>query len=127
MRQRQPEYPAHFVCGVECRVRWEATFTMAAEVNSKDGEVVTKASDIARFMPLLARAASAMQQHDRWPCAATIICNPSAIWRIREVRAHQLPLDVAFSGETPIVRGQMLSPDLCLALTYDTFRRTVGA
>ena len=98
---------------------------MAAEVYSEDSEVATKPSDLARFMPLLARAASAMQQQDRWPCAATIICNPCAIWRIREIRAHQLPLDIAFSGETPIVRGQILSPDLCLTLTYTAFRRTV--
>jgi hypothetical protein len=74
----------HFVRGVVCRVSWQATLAMAAQVNSSDCKVVSEASDIARFMPLLAHAASAMQQHDRWPCATTIICNPGAIWRVCE-------------------------------------------
>jgi hypothetical protein len=72
-------YSIPFVYGVICRVYWNSALAMAAQVNRNDREIVLQASDLARGMPLMAPAASAMQQHDRWPCAAAIIGNPHAI------------------------------------------------
>ncbi len=70
----------HFAYGLVCRVSGQAALAMSTQVKGNDREVFLEASDIARFMPLLALAASTVQQHDRWPSATTIICNPDAIW-----------------------------------------------